>query len=138
MALWHVKTGECFQVLPGHTHFVRSVVFSPDGKILATGSYDSTVRLWDVRSGKCLKVLQGHTHGVFAVAFVPHYNTDFADRQLLASTGTDATIRFWDVATGECVKIIRSPRPYEGMNIRGIQGLTAAQQENLNALGAIL
>jgi WD40 repeat protein len=55
-----------------------------------------------------------------------------------ASTGTDATIRFWDVATGECVKIIRSPRPYEGMNIRGIQGLTAAQQENLIALGAIL
>jgi WD40 repeat protein len=54
-----------------------------------------------------------------------------ADRQLLASTGTDATIRFWDVATGECVKNIRSPRPYEGMNIRSIPGLTAAQQENL-------
>jgi WD40 repeat protein len=138
VALWNVNTGECFQVLPGHTHFVRSVAFSPDGKILATGSYDSTVRLWDVQSGQCLNVLQGHTHGVFAVAFVPHYNTDFAERQLLASTGTDATIRFWDVTTGECVKIIRSPRPYEGMNIRGIQGLTAAQQENLTALGAIL
>jgi WD40 repeat protein len=138
VALWHVNTGECFQVLPGHTHFVRSVAFSPDGKILASGSYDSTVRLWDVQSGKCLKVLQGHRDGVFAVAFVPHYNKDFAERQLLASTGTDATIRFWDVATGECVKIIRSPRPYEGMNIRGIQGLTTAQQENLQALGAIL
>ncbi|AFY93328.1 NB-ARC domain-containing protein [Chamaesiphon minutus] len=137
VALWHVNTGECFQVLPGHTHFVRSVAFSPDGKILASGSYDSTVRLWDVQSGKCLKVLQGHRDGVFAVAFLPHYNKDFAERQLLASTGTDATIRFWDVATGECVKIIRSPRPYEGMNIRGIQGLTAAQQENLTALGAI-
>ena len=91
-----------------------------------------------MRSGKCLKILLGHTNGVFAVAFVPHYSTDFANRQLLASTGTDATIRFWDVATGECVKIIRSPRPYEGMNIRGIQGLTNAQQQNLTALGAIL
>jgi WD40 repeat protein len=138
VALWHINTGECFHVLPGHTHFARSVAFSPDGRILASGSYDGTVRLWDVRSGKCLKVLLGHKHGVFAVAFVPHYSADFAERQLLASTGTDATIRFWDVATGECVKIIRSPRPYEGMNIRGIQGLTAAQQENLTALGAIL
>jgi WD40 repeat protein len=138
VALWHINTGECFHVLPGHTHFVRSVALSTDGRILASGSYDGTVRLWDVRSGKCLKILLGHKHGVFAVAFVPHYNNDFAERQLLASTGTDATIRFWDVVTGECVKIIRSPRPYEGMNIRGIQGLTAAQQENLIALGAIL
>ncbi|PSB57821.1 NB-ARC domain-containing protein [Chamaesiphon polymorphus] len=138
VALWRIDTGECFQVLPGHQAFARSVAFSPDGRILASGSYDGTVRLWDVGSGECLKILQGHTHGVFAVAFVPHYSADLAARQLLASTGTDATIRFWDVATGECVKIIRSPRPYEGMNIRGIQGLTAAQQENLTALGAIL
>jgi WD40 repeat protein len=138
VALWRINTGECFQVLPGHQAFVRSVAFSPDGRILASGSYDGTVRLWDAPSGKCLKVLLGHTHGVFGVAFVPHYSKEFAERQLLASTGTDATIRFWDVATGECVKIIRSPRPYEGMNIRDIQGLTAAQQENLTALGAIL
>ncbi|PSB58643.1 NACHT domain-containing protein [Chamaesiphon polymorphus] len=138
VALWHVKTGECFQVLSGHQAFVRSVALSADGRILASGSYDSTVRLWDVQSGECLNILRGHPHSVFAVAFVPHYSTDFANRQLLASTGTDATIRFWDVATGECVKIIRSPRPYEGMNIRGIQGLTAAQQDNLTALGATL
>ncbi|AFY93240.1 NB-ARC domain-containing protein [Chamaesiphon minutus] len=137
VALWNINTGECFQILLGHQAFVWSVAFSPDGRLLASGSYDGTVRLWDVRSGKCLKILQGHTHCVFAVAFVPHYSADFANRQLLASTGTDATIRFWDVATGECVKIIRSPRPYEGMNIRGIQGLTA-QQENLTALGATL
>ncbi len=136
VALWNINTGECFQVLPGHQAFVWSVALSTDGRLLASGSYDGTVRLWDVGSGKCLKIFQGHTHGVFGVVFVPHYSADFAERQLLASTGTDATIRFWDVATGECVKIIRSPRPYEGMNIRGIQGLTAAQQENLTALGA--
>ncbi len=138
VALWNVLTGECFQVLPGHQAFVWSVALSTDGRWLASGSYDGTVWLWDVHSGKCLRILQGHTHGVFGVAFVPHYSADFAKRQLLASTGTDATIRFWDVATGECVKILRSPRPYEGMSIRGIQGLTAAQQENLTALGAIV
>jgi WD40 repeat protein len=72
------------------------------------------------------------------VAFVPQHDTNFGDRQLLASSSADGTIRLWDLATSECLNILRSPRPYEGMNIQGIQGLTHAQQENLTALGAIL
>jgi WD40 repeat protein len=131
--LWDVATGACLQTLLGHTHFVWSVAFSPDGRLLASGSFDRTIRLWDLHAGRCLQVLEGHENGVFSVAFIPQ-----GDRQLLASSSADATIRIWDISTGECVKILRSPRPYEGMNIRGIQGLTAAQQENLTALGAIL
>lgn len=137
IALWDVATGESFQVLLGHNHFVWSVAFSPDGQLLASGSFDHTIRLWDVRTGQCLKVLQGHTNGVFSVAFVLQYGTHLAHRPLLASSGADATIRLWDVETGECVKIFRSPRPYEGMNIRGARGLTDAQKENLKALGAV-
>jgi WD40 repeat protein len=132
VGLWDVATGVCLQTLLGHTHFVWSVAFSPDGRLLASGSFDRTVRIWDLHTGRCLKVLEGHESGVFSVAFIS------PDGQLLASSSADATIRIWDIATGECVKILRSPRPYEGMNIRGSQGLTAAQQENLTALGAIL
>jgi WD40 repeat protein len=139
IGLWNMATGQCFQLLPGHTHFVWSVAFSPDARLLASGSFDRTIRIWDVETGQCLKVLHGHESGVFSVAFVPQHGTDspLADRQLLASSGADATIRIWDIATGECTNVLRSPRPYEGMNIRGIQGLTAAQQENLKVLGAI-
>jgi len=49
----------------------------------------------------------------------------------------DETIKLWDVRTGECLKTLRADRLYEGMNIRGAQGLTAAQQATLKALGAV-
>jgi WD40 repeat protein len=55
----------------------------------------------------------------------------------LASAGEDATIRFWDTQTGECLKILSIDRPYEGMNIKDVTGLTPAQKVTLQALGAV-
>jgi WD40 repeat protein len=133
VGLWDAATGECLQTLLGHTHFVWSVAFSPDGRLLASGSFDRTIRLWDLQTGRCLQVLEGHESGVFSVAFIPQQG----DRQLLASSSADATIRIWDLQTGECVKIRRSPRPYEGMNIAGVTGITDAQKATLKALGAV-
>jgi WD40 repeat protein len=83
-----------------------------------------------VQNGQCLKVLQGHTEVVFAISFSP-------DGQTLASGSHDETIKLWDVKTGECLKTLRAARLYEGMNIRGAQGLTTAQQATLKALGAV-
>jgi WD40 repeat protein len=74
--------------------------------------------------------LQGHTHWVGAVAFDP-------SGKILASGSDDETIKLWDVNTGECFKTLRSSRPYEGMKITGVKGLTEAQQATLRALGAI-
>lgn len=53
------------------------------------------------------------------------------------SCSQDETIKFWDLQTGECQKTIRISRPYEGMNIHNIQGLTEAQTAMLKFLGAI-
>jgi len=58
-------------VLKGHTAWVTSVAFSPDGAVIASGSCDDTVRTWDVKTGKTLKVFEGHTYNVKSVAFSP-------------------------------------------------------------------
>lgn len=57
-------------------------------------------------------------------------------KQTLASGSTDGTIRLWDLETGQTLKLLRPKRPYEGMNISDVKGLTAAQKDALIALGA--
>jgi WD40 repeat protein len=57
--------------------------------------------------------------------------------QTLASGSADEIIKLWDVQTGKCLKTLRSDRPYEGMNIIGVTGITEAQKATLKALGAV-
>jgi hypothetical protein len=69
------------------------VTFSPDGRLLASGSVDKTVKVWEAASGRLLHTLSGHTSWVFSVAFSP-------DGALLASGSTDKTVKVWEAATG--------------------------------------
>ncbi len=88
-------------VLGGHSNVVFSLAYSPTGGMLASGSFDESIRLWDVRSEtpRCLQVIAAHSDPVTALSFGP-------DASLLASSSYDGLIRLWDVATGQCVKTI--------------------------------
>ena len=79
--------------LEGHGSAVGSVVFSPDGTRLATGSDDRTARLWDLATGAETARLEGHEGAVMSVAFSP-------DGTRLATGSADRTARLWDLATG--------------------------------------
>jgi WD40 repeat protein len=72
------------------------VAYSPDGKTLASGSEEDTIKLWDVGTGKERATLKGHRNEVTSVAYSP-------DGKTLASGSRDYTIKLWDVGTGEQV-----------------------------------
>jgi len=91
---WNVADGKLVRTFEGHRDALYSVAVSPDGKTLATGSYDQKIKLWNVESGEEIRTLSGHNGCVFDLAFRP-------DGKLLASASADRTVKLWDVATGE-------------------------------------
>jgi hypothetical protein len=93
------------RTLKGHTAEVWSVSFSPDGRLLASGSADGTIKLWRVSDGSLVRTLTGHAREVDSVSFSP-------DGRLLASGSGDNTIKLWRVSDGVLVRTLHPDSVY--------------------------
>ncbi|MHC5539386.1 c-type cytochrome domain-containing protein, partial [Singulisphaera rosea] len=85
--------------LRGHSDTILGASLSPDGKMLATASYDRLILLWDVAKRAEIRTLKDHTDAVYSVAFSP-------DGRQLATAGADRTVKLWDVASGARTKTL--------------------------------
>jgi len=83
-----------------------------------------------VESGRCIHTLTGHINTVRSIIFSP-------DGLMVASGGEDETIRLWNIETGVCIKTLKAERLYEGMNIKGVIGITEDRKATLKVLGAV-
>jgi len=92
--LWNVKTGKLLHTLPGNGLCVKTVIFSPDGRTLA--SENESINLWEVKTGKALFTFNGQN----GIAFSP-------DSRLLASEGKNNTVKLWEVSTGKELSILK-------------------------------
>ena len=100
------------QVLEDHTNWVRAVCFSPDGKQLATGSFDKSIKTYSFNEGNAIlaHTLEGHTYSVESLLFSP-------DCKLLCSGSVDRSIKFWNPADGSLVKSIDQAHTYTVRNV---------------------
>ncbi len=92
--LYSTTTGKHLQTLSGQQKdIITNLAFAPDGKTLATASYDSTIQLWDTATWTPIHKLTGHTGAVHSVSWAP-------DNRTLASASADHSIKIWDTQTG--------------------------------------
>jgi WD40 repeat protein len=94
------------QTLTGHEDIVTSVAFSPDSKIIASGSNDSTIRLWDTNTGGLIRTFAGQKNLITSVAFSPNGSVLAAGVAWLEGNETRGEIRLWDVKQGKLMRIL--------------------------------
>lgn len=101
--VFNTSNGDGLPALKGqHKDVVTSLAFSPDNKILATASYDSTIQLWSTKNWKPLQKLAGHNGAVHSISWSP-------DSQVLVSASADQSIKIWNTKSGQLLDTRSQP-----------------------------
>ena len=93
--LWNLETGERTPTFGQEG--IKALAFSPDRKILASGSRDTKIRLWDTNSGRLMDTLVGHSGSVTSLAFRAHDKIQDDGKTTLVSLSEDGTVLKWNV-----------------------------------------
>jgi WD40 repeat protein len=110
LKLRSMADGTQVRTFKGHDNLVTAVGFSADGKLLASGSQDNTIRVWNAGTGTEVRALRGHTGAVTGVRFS-------ADGGRIISSGHDSTLRIWDAATGRQLALLMTFKDGEWLAI---------------------
>lgn len=102
IAIFDLSSNAPAAFLLGHTDTIYCLALSPDGKMLASGSYDQTIILWDLAARKPIRTLTGHNGAVFCLSFR-------RDGNVLASASADRTIKLWDPRNGDRLDTFSEP-----------------------------
>jgi periodic tryptophan protein 2 len=104
--VWSLQTGKLLEILSGHEGPIACMAFSSNTSVLASGSWDGTLKLWDVYNNSCIETFE-HGCDVLSLSFR-------SDGKEIACSATDGNIYFWDTDSGEQLKIIEGRRDLTG------------------------
>ncbi len=125
--IWQAKTGKLLKTLPQkHTMMISTLSFSPDGKLFATGSDDTTIRIWNATSGAEVAALPKHPGYVTGVRFSPR-------TQHLVSTDSTGTVHIWDLANPRTPKLVSQKQEHSS----GATSIAFSPNGNLFATGGL-
>ncbi|KRX69454.1 Notchless -like protein 1 [Trichinella sp. T6] len=82
--------------MTGHQQLINQVLFSPDGRIIASASFDHSIKIWCGKTGKFLHTLRGHVQSVFQISWS-------SDSRLLVSGSADSTLKLWDISARKLI-----------------------------------
>jgi WD40 repeat protein/transcriptional regulator with XRE-family HTH domain len=101
--VWEIQknqTATCISAIAGHTDWIIGLAFAPDGGILASASWDLTIKLWEVAGGHLRQTLTGHTDRIQSLVWG-------SDSRMLASSSRDTTIWLWDAEQGSARAVLQ-------------------------------
>ena len=100
IVLWNFPEMNEHQLLNGHSHWARKLIFSRDSQRLVSAAHDQTVKVWNLQTNEPIATLEKHI-GLISVVLSP-------DEKTIISAGHDGQIKFWDIATWKCVQTLQS------------------------------